>query len=443
MADIYEEILNHPESWIAVAVPDGAGGWSDEAAPLWLAERDPGTGGAAPLFAKVDEEVLQRPTIAALRALLDNYHAFETEGEPDWDAPEKLAEMDQFMDAVMPTAPLQMAVAYLREQAPDQFPDEAAVRAWAKQVWFEPFVNQFAAREEDCTGFEHVFVGEVNSNAQPGDNSDDVGGYHSWIKYALDQGAGLVKYRGHDYGNTLSAAGKASRHEATVVMTWKVDGTEYLKRPGGFFVGELPEVQIALGAIGVFDSMRGQYGGSGQSGKDTDRRVALGGEAIDLILYGQTIKEGGVARPGGHLRSLYPKYRGPVGSAGGPGSGATSPQTPHNSGPLRIVQALPNPPGTDETGEWVELLNVSEHAIDLQAGTWTLRDRQGGTRDLTGNVNAGATLRVDLPRTGAGAGTMVLGNNGGWILLFEGGNRIAAVPYGPAGNGVVVEFGQG
>lgn len=327
------------------------------------------------------------------------------------------------------------AAEYLGTEDSERFPDSIAVRNWARKVWFEPFTNEYAAPEPYCCGFEHVFVGEIQREAVIGDNKMDVGGYHSWVKYVLDQAAGVVDYLGHDYTPAVAAAGKANAREASVIMTWTVEGNEYLKNPGGFFCGDLPEMQIALGMVGVFDSLRGRFGGTGASGKSTDRKVSFWGDQIDLVVYPQTMVEEGRRVTGEHLRSMYPKYRGTAGTQPAPGPGL--PHTPHNDGPVRITAALPNPEGTDEIGEWVEIVNASQHSVDLS--NRNLRDSQHRAVHLGGTLQPGDLLRIDLRRTSSES--MQLGNNGGWILLFEDTERIAAVRYGPADSGAVVRFG--
>ena len=80
MSDVYEDILNEAASWTAVARPDGQDGWTDSSAPIRLVEQDP-RGGLTPLFAAVAEALFNRPVIAAVVALFDNYNPFE--GQPD------------------------------------------------------------------------------------------------------------------------------------------------------------------------------------------------------------------------------------------------------------------------------------------------------------------------------------------------------------------------
>ena len=147
MSDVYEDILNEAASWTAVARPDGQDGWTDSSAPIRLVEQDP-RGGLTPLFAAVAEALFNRPVIAAVVALFDNYNPFE--GQPDVQLSdlEHSQEIEALLDAIMPTVPMQLAARYLRAVAPNEFPDDNAVRAWTRQVWFEPFVNEYSVPEE-------------------------------------------------------------------------------------------------------------------------------------------------------------------------------------------------------------------------------------------------------------------------------------------------------
>ncbi|HEX8199438.1 MAG TPA: hypothetical protein VF590_03045, partial [Isosphaeraceae bacterium] len=60
-----------------------------------------------------------------------------------------------------------------------------------------------------------------------------------------------------------------------------------------------------------------------------------------------------------------------------------------------IVRAEPNPVGDDETGEGVELRNVSAADIDLRR--WEPRDLQGRAHRLAGVLKPGEARRVDIP----------------------------------------------
>ena len=72
--------------------------------------------------------------------------------------------------------------------------------------------------------------------------------------------------------------------------------------------------------------------------------------------------------------------------------------------------------------EWVYLLNASDRAISL-AG-WQLADKQKAKMALSGTLDAGAVLRVDVQAP------MVLSNKGGTItLLNQNGLKVHGVSY--------------
>jgi uncharacterized protein YukJ len=90
-------------------------------------------------------------------------------------------------------------------------------------------------------------------------------------------------------------------------------------------------------------------------------------------------------------------------------------------GLVRIVAALVNSIESPER-EWVQILNASDRTISL-AG-WQLADKQKAKMPLTGTLDAGATLRVDVQPP------VVLSNKGGIItLLNQNGLKVHGVSY--------------
>lgn len=303
-------------------------------------------------------------------------------------------------------------------------------------MWFEPYTNRFGETEPFCVGFEHIFVGETSN---PRHCEDTVGGYHSWVKYYLDQKAGKVSYLGHDYRNDVASAGLADPNVATVVMTWTPDedeggtGDEQMKKPGGFFVGTRPECEMALGTVGLFEVLADRF--RTQGNPEDHRRVRLGSSTFDLVLHPETVRRSPMQR-GDHIRTFYPKFRSGAGAEAGTGETGRLPTQPHNDGAIRIVRSLPNPPGDDQQGEWVEIRNVNPEGLDLTG--WRLVDQHQRGQELSGTIASGETLRIDVTRDDPQS--LQLSNSGGWIMLFEGAERRAAVQYGRAREGVIVEF---
>jgi hypothetical protein len=98
---------------------------------------------------------------------------------------------------------------------------------------------------------------------------------------------------------------------------------------------------------------------------------------------------------------------------------------------------LPNPEGPDVGNEWVEIMNGGASPVSL-AG-WKLRDEASHTVDLSGTIEAGARLRIEL-----GEGQMPLNNGGDEVELVNAdGERVHFVSYtgDQAGPGEQVTFG--
>lgn len=265
------------------------------------------------------------------------------------------------------------------------------------------------------------------------------------MKFYLDEKAGKANYLGHDYENAIVDDGLADPHVATVIMAWRAEqaagghGHTLLKKPGGFFVGTRPECEIALGTVGLLMVLDNQYDNTPQGNTEDHRRMKLGDSYVDLVLHPQTFvpRHGGnPPQLGEHIRTMYPKYRGmqsvPVDTGGG------VPTQPINNGPIRIVRALPNPVGASDQGEWVELTNVSDVTFDLTE--WRLSDDKQRPQLMVGTLAPGETRQIAITR--ADAHSMMLSNKGGWILLFQGNLRIAAVPYGRASEGEIFVFDE-
>jgi poly(U)-specific endoribonuclease len=453
MSDIFEAIWNHPASHVSVSCR-GPDGWFTNPDADILLEEAPSQGGdcigednaPGPLFYRVNDSLFTQPTFQTFAALLDNYTAVEGREERPLSHSEHGAEVDAFVNAVLATEPMKLAVEYVGQHLCPGIGEEA-FRDLVRRVWFEPFTNNFSGTERFCVGFEHVFVGEDSSSANsPPRCGDSVGGYHSWIKCYLDEKSGRVNYLGHDYPTSIVQQGLAEPHVATIIMTWAPSiedgghGHMLLKKPGGFFVGTRPECEIALGTVGLLSVLADQFDNTPQAGAENHRRVRLGDSLFDLVLHPQTIvprRNGNLAQLGEHIRTMYPKFRGPAdGPGAGNGDGGNLPTQPHNNAAIRIARTLPNPPGLADQGEWVELKNVS--SFDFNLSEWRLSDEEGRVQRMSGTLASGQVRRIDLTR--ANDQSMMLRNRGGWILLFQGNVRRAAVRYPQADQGEIFTF---
>lgn len=462
MTDIFEQIWTLPESHIKVTKCDAAGVPLDSTADVALDEQARAGGSLLndnaprPLIPFVRTGLFTDPSFATLIELLDNYNATEGVAERLLTDTSHGPAVDAFLTAILPTPPMQLAKEHIKTNF-DAGLTEATFREKVKSIWFEPYTNHFSGNVPFCVGFEHVFVGESTRKPGDGPSEDNVGGYHSWVKYYLDEQAGKANYLGHDYRIAVTAEGIANPNVASVLMSWKPsaaeggDGHVLFKKPGGFFVGTRPECEIALGVVGIYAVLNGVFDNTPGGGTENHRRMTLGANSFDLVCHPETITPaggGGSARVNGwHLRTLFAKFLGapiPTGGTGGSGGGsgggspvgAILPSNPHNDASIRIRRALPNPPGTNDVGEWVEIKNVSTFAFDLS--DWSLADDLNRKLPLTGTIVPGEIQRIMLNRIDSTS--MMLRNSAGWILLYQGTERRAAVKYTSPSENAVFDF---
>ena len=99
--------------------------------------------------------------------------------------------------------------------------DKTKFESQLRKIWFDLYNNYFGdVSVRDASGFEHIFVGEGKYDfANPINNKilGAISGYHSWVKFYLDEkqqqvnylgqafpalqrrGLRLTAYRGHNY----------------------------------------------------------------------------------------------------------------------------------------------------------------------------------------------------------------------------------------------------
>ncbi len=327
-----------------------------------------------------------------------------------------------------------------------------AFRAALRRIWFELYTNYYGGRTTRwASGFEHVFVGEGKYDPHPGrhERFGEVGGYHSWIKFYLDESRQRVDFRGYNYSLRRGRTPRVP-DVVTLQMMWNhsdIEGrvvAQLFKRKGGFFVGPSPACEIIMGAVGFFESQHGLL-------RRERRRTVIHGHRYDLVVYRNVTPQGS---RGDHLRSFYPVFLGverdvpferdapferdvpePVVELERP---VVTPieRDGKNDGPVCIVAVLANPRGNDRKGEWIELANVTEHEISLDG--WELRDRRTRVHHLQGAISPGATLRVVVPH--GDHDDFKLTNGGGFISLHDPDGLVAAVHYGKVRPGEVIQL---
>lgn len=437
--EVYQEVWSSDPFGFSVSGREADGAWTDPDAAVLLNEQVRASGqrqidlATQPLFARVQEDRLEDGHIyAAFIALLNNYVV--NFRDPETTSPAEQAEIDAFLQIVLESEPMKIVRDYISTVLVRGLSAEA-FRGEVRRAWFEPYTNHFRGQSTHfCTGFEHVFVGEGKYRPRDGATTakGEVSGYHSWVKFFLDERSERVNYLGYKYD--LNGHGPNNPNVVTMQFVWNhvdLNGSlkaELFKPTGGFFVGTSPAVELALGTLAFYEGHHGLL-------QNQRKRVKLGEGTFDLVMYHETLAGGG---QGPHVRSFFPKLIG----AGSDPDGGTSVRpvgsADSNEGLLRIAAALPNPVGGDEGYEWVEVENVGEAPVVLSG--YELRDKMARPQPIPETrLEQGQTVRVEVER--ATPHMMQVSNRRGLISLHdESGTAVAAVSYGTAREGEVLSF---
>jgi poly(U)-specific endoribonuclease len=207
-----------------------------------------------PLFTKVDPDVFRRSTYAAFLRLLDNYHS--ATGIAEQITSMERDEIHQFLSIIMETAPMQFCYQYCKAHqliAPPSSnhrnEDDSSIEDFKQllyTIWFEPYSRD--GNERDSSGFEHVFIGEVQDNA--------ISGFHNWIQFYHQEQKGNIDYRGYikprgaqsKYNASSGSNHQSDDHLLTLQFAWKnTDNQTYVEKfVGTMFIGVSPEFEMAL-----------------------------------------------------------------------------------------------------------------------------------------------------------------------------------------------------
>ena len=346
----------------------------------------------------------KRETYDLCERLFDNYilnpgiREIVTEGES--------LEERNFIRAIIPTKPMQVAKEFIARDL-GQTVTDTDLAIMIEKTWF----FQGKAGSKFASGFEHVFVGEQkDSGEKPDLQAVDLGGYHFWYKYYLDDGKAIgeddrIQYRGTRYGNsTTTAQGILVPEVITLSYEWEAPdtangSTQLLKKPiGGFWVGCSPEGLIALGLIRVLTS-------AGSS-------AVINGATYDVKFFPLTDNSQSI-------RTFFPIFKRAdfinisPGNGNGGGDG-----TPTTDGTVKIMAALVNLSGDESGRETVTLLNIAPTAVNLD--NWKIKAPNGWEftfADVTIGAGESRTFRMV-------SSTPQFSNQGGTITLLESGGTV-------------------
>ncbi len=381
--------------------------------------------------AKVITEVVIPPskieTYDLCRRLFNNY--ILDPGERDQISSFEREEEREFIEAILPTKPIQIAkeaVGRNRGRALTDIEFALAIE--------EAFFFQGKAGSKNASGFEHVFVGEQKDiGEKPDEIAVQLGGYHFWYKYFLDDGGknsimefpDRISYGKSEYRGPNASQGILVPEVITLSYTWRApefdnsgnltDKTQLLNKPiGGFWVGCSPEGLVALSMVRLL--------------------VGLSDTVINNAQY--KLKLFNLGNNRNSIRTFYPEFRGisvdrgssPSGTDSRGASGTSSSllkkdivaeEQPEVKGDLvNIAAALVNASG-DETGkETVTLFNASSEPINLE--NWQIIAPNGFIFTLTDTIiDPGDFLPLRMM-----ANTPQFRNKAGSIALLDADNVV-------------------
>lgn len=191
-----------------------------------------------PLYTRVDEEARLRPTYRSLIALLEHYsHEDTVHTKKVVTDPYHCKEVWTFLNAIMETGPMQYCHKYCHVNKPHEIPaDQEDFVRLLHRIWFERYPRTHGGRK-DSSGFEHVFVGEINKD------TGQVSGFHNWVRFYMEEKCGRVDYRGYIKPKSRKdSLADSNDHVLTLQFFWK--GHE--KIMGTSFIGVSPEFEMAV-----------------------------------------------------------------------------------------------------------------------------------------------------------------------------------------------------
>ncbi|MBW4611816.1 MAG: lamin tail domain-containing protein [Desmonostoc vinosum HA7617-LM4] len=447
MNDIYQQIWNSDDNGFSVSLRSGDS-WQNPDADILLDLQTEASGktnidlATQPLFFKVNEEKLEGKTYTTFINLLDNFIA-NFRSEEILTAPEQ-EEIERFLDAIQSTNPMKLALEYINQELGENL-SEPKFRSKIKQIWFELFTNYYQGKSTNfCSGFEHVFVGEAKydenfrSTRDRTQNLGEISGYHSWIKFYIDEKVRNVNFLGYKYdlqGDEIPKNPNVVTLQMLQYLT-NVRGeviAQLFKKKGGFFVGPSPECEIAMGTVAYFESINDKV-------KQDKRRTTINSGLYDLVIYRNITVNGS---RGEFIRSFFPIFLGNKGTEISPEIPKDRPDVEvvpveiNNNESVIIVEALANPVGAEDRGEWVKLQNITDEPINLTG--WEMRDKAGRPQPLSGILQPNEVKQFRITRSNPNS--MQLSNRAGLITVNNKQSQIvAAVRYNRANSGEIIRF---
>jgi hypothetical protein len=251
MGNIYQEIWDADQGYAGIkAVKKGDTiDAATKAQGYVVVDEKKGAGKDHKLIVEVVIPATKEESYTRVETLFNNYTLDQT--KPEVNKADEAKEVQEFIEAVYKSPPMQVARDYVSQQYLQQgVKDEELTdnEWWAilERVWFEQFDN---GANQDLSGFEHVLVGEQKQGK--------VQGYHFWYKYYLDENF-VFEGEMSDSIDFLSWQGNPGDKTPDVVtLSYKWRAFDYEKKKfrtltkpiGGFWVGPSAEGLMAIGTV--------------------------------------------------------------------------------------------------------------------------------------------------------------------------------------------------
>ncbi|WBW98359.1 hypothetical protein [Oceanirhabdus sp. W0125-5] len=402
--EFYEELwnLDQANNGLSASAPDSNRGWVNKNADILIDEQYEAAGrnkdrAPNPLFYSVKETKLEGKTYKSCIELLNNYLVYPREQEDlIGNNSEEDIERKNFLDSIVETRVVERGLEFINENLKKEVIEKVLkfidrpinsklekddFKKYIEKIWFEIYTNYYKGKPQpNCSGFEHVFVGEGKSKDNRG-----IGGYHSWIKFYLDEKGKRVDFTGYNY-DILGKEGRENPYVATIQMTWTPKDIygrrvrRLFKDKGGFFVGISPECQIVMGTLLILEKMNGLLNG-------TNKEVEINNQVYDLVIYPETPKSM-ENNTGMRIRSFFPKYKGPSDLS----NVRKYYEIINNENDIRIIAAYLNPARSSRGIGWVEIDNISLTRISIVG--WKLVDMSNNEKILEGDIEPNKTRRL-------------------------------------------------
>lgn len=314
--------------------------------------------------------------------LFDNY-AFDPATWERSSSRERIEER-AFISEILTTEPMKVAQQILSQDLGQKITDDKLAEL-VKRTWFQ----QGQSGGNMASGFEHVFIGEQKLEGdRPDSQAVELGGYHFWYKYYLDDGGQLgdkkfrdrIRYGGTKYDGTGSwqnARNQGLQVPEVVTLSHQqqvedlaAGGTQKAYKPiGGFWVGCSPEGLMALGLVRVWSK--------------ASRTARINGATYDVKFFP-------LDNDPKSIRSFFPIFkradfraiqRNTAASKATARATERAPlqpesktQTPTQT-EVKIIAAMVNPAGRDAGNETFTLQNVGTGEVNLN--DWQLETPNG------------------------------------------------------------------